>query len=163
MTLRPLALLFGLTMISSTAIAQQPSKLQPAPNNTQAVAAKILTDYQTFLAAQGLSPSVDSDGDVRFTRNERGYFIEVNEDDPTFYRLVLYNIWPIESEAERMKALAACNQVNSQLKVAKAYVTNDNVWVAVELFLDSPDQYKGTFDRTLRTIDRAVDVFVSQM
>jgi len=106
---------------------------------------------------------VDSDGDIQFSYNDRTYFIEVNEGDNEFFRVVLFNIWPIESASESRQALKACNAVNREMKVIKAYVTSDNVWIASELFLGEPEQFKATFTRMLKVIDDAVDTFVEKM
>lgn len=106
---------------------------------------------------------VDSDGDVQFEYNEKTYFIEVNESDPQFFRLVLFNIWPIESISEQAQVLAAVDAVNRQQKVIKAYTTNDNVWIAMEVFLNDIDDYEAFLERGLDVIEGGVDVFVGEM
>lgn len=123
--------------------------------------------YMTFLQSKGYIPALDSDGDVTFKTSMGGrslsLFIEASGTDAQFFRVVLPNIWPIESEAERQKVLAACNAANAKLKVAKVYMSGDNVWVAVELFLATPDQYQAVFDRSLSVLSQAVDTFVAAM
>ena len=109
--------------------------------------------YMDFLSDEGIEGWVDSDGDVQFEYDDRNYFIEVNEDDNEFFRVVLFNIWPIESNSESVEAAFACNEVNTQMKVTKAYITNDNVWIACELFVGRPDQFKPVFTRCLKVID----------
>ena len=107
---------------------------------------------------------VDSDGDVQFKYNDRNYFVEVNENDLEFFRVVLFNIWPIESATESAQAALAVNEVNKELKVVKAYITNsDNVWMACELFVGEPDAFRPVFDRCLKVIDDGVDTFVDKM
>ena len=105
----------------------------------------------------------DGDGDVQFSYNDRTYFIEVNEDDNEFFRVVLPNIWPIESVSEGLQVVQACDEVNRSMKCTKAYVTNDDVWIAVELFLSSPDDFKGVFDRCLAAIEQGLETFVEEM
>lgn len=111
----------------------------------------------------GIEGWVDSDGDVQFEYNEKTYFIEVNESDPQFFRLVLFNIWPIESISEQAQVLAAVDAVNRQQKVIKAYTTNDNVWIAMEVFLNDIDDYEAFLERGLDVIEGGVDVFVGEM
>lgn len=111
----------------------------------------------------GIEGWVDSDGDVQFEYNEKTYFIEVNESDPQFFRLVLFNIWPIESISEQAQVLAAVDAVNRQQKVIKAYTTNDNVWIAMEVFLSDIDDYESFLERGLKVIEGGVDVFVGEM
>lgn len=125
--------------------------------------AQLQENFMEFLEDEGLEGWVDSDGDVQFEYNERNYFIEVNEGDPEFFRLVLFNIWPIESQSEAVQVSFAVDAVNREMKVVKAYTTNDNVWIAMEVFLADIDDYKSFFMRGLDVIDSAVDTFVGEM
>ncbi len=124
---------------------------------------KIQNLYTNFLIGEGLEGTIDSDGDVQFEYNERTYFLEVNEEDQEFFRLVLPNIWPIESIKEGLEVVQACDVVNRSMKCTKAYVTNDNVWVAVELFIERPDDFEGVFQRCLTAIENGIDKFVEEM
>ncbi len=119
--------------------------------------------YLEFLSDEGIEGWIDSDGDVQFTYNEHNYFIEVNEVDQEFFRVVLFNIWPIESNSEAVQVSFACDAVNRERKVVKAYTSNDNVWMACELFVGRPDSFKPIFMRCLRTIEDGIDTFVSEM
>lgn len=119
--------------------------------------------YMTFLKGEGIEGSIDSDGDVQFEYNDRSYFVEVNEEDQEFFRVVLWNIWPIESNSEAVEVAFACDAVNREAKVAKAYTTDDNVWIACELFVGEVDDFKPVFMRCLDAIDSAVGTFVENM
>lgn len=119
--------------------------------------------YVKFLSEKGYFTKIDSDGDVQFQKDGKTFFIEVNEDDLGFFRVVCPNIWDIESETERNQAYKACQDVNAEGKVVKAYVTNDNVWVSCELFCATLDDYEAYFDRCLRAIESGIDTFVDGM
>lgn len=119
--------------------------------------------YMDFLEDQGIDGWIDSDGDVQFEYNDRNYFVEVNEDDNEFFRVVLFNIWPIESNSEAVQVAFACDAVNREMKVAKAYTSNDNVWIACELFVGNPRDFKPVFMRCLESIDSGVETFVENM
>ena len=125
--------------------------------------AELQSLYQDFLGQQGLNNWVDSDGDVQFEYGDRTYFMEVNEDDNEFFRVVLFNIWPIESIEEATEAAFAVNEVNRQMKVAKAYITNDDVWVSCELFVGSPENFRPVWQRCMDVIDQGVETFVEGM
>lgn len=147
---RPTLLFVVLIMaISLPAVAQTESELQ--------------TMYMDVLKQIGIAGRVDGDGDVQFEYADHSYFLEVNEDDPEFFRLVLPNIWPIESELERLKVLKAVNEVNTTKKVAKAYSVNDNVWIAVEMFITKPDDFVGTLERHFSVLEESITVFVDAM
>ncbi len=119
--------------------------------------------FMEMLSDEGMVGSIDSDGDVQFTYNERRYFIEVNEDDNEFIRIVIPNIWAIESQSEAAQVVIAVDAVNRELKVVKAYTTDDNVWIATELFLNSPYDLKGVLKRCLTTIEQGLETFVDEM
>ncbi len=119
--------------------------------------------YTEYLTAEGYKPEVDSDGDVRFKREGRTYFIDVSEKDPEFFHVVLANIWPIESEKERLQVLAAADYSNAKSKVSKVHTVRDDVWVSIELFVASPDDFKGVFNRVMSAFDNGVANFVKKM
>lgn len=119
--------------------------------------------FMDMLEDQGMEGWIDSDGDVQFDYEDLTFFIEVNEDDNEFFRVVLPNIWPIESTTEATTAVYAVNTVNSTKKTAKAYIHDDNVWIAVELFIDNPKNVKPVFMRSLGVIMESVDLFVEEM
>jgi hypothetical protein len=74
--------------------------------------------YSDYLADEGYRPSIDEDGDVQFKQEGRMYYIGVSEDDPEYFRVVLPNIWRIESEQERIQVLVAADAVTATTKVA---------------------------------------------
>jgi hypothetical protein len=134
-----------------------------AQSQVQWSEAKLQKMYMDFLESEGLKGRIDNDGDVQFEYESRTYFIEVNEEDNEFFRLVLPNIWPIESVSEGLEVVQACDEVNRTMKCTKAYTTNDDVWIAVELFVASPDDFKTVFERCLKAIDQGVETFVEEM
>ena len=141
------ALLFGLCV--SSLQAQSNEVLQKA--------------HLSFLEQKGIDGWIDSDGDIQFKYHDRTYFIEVDESDTEFFRVVLANIWPIESEIERMQVLEAVDYANTEIKVAKAFLVRDNVWVSVEVFVEEPGDYEAFFDRSLSVIELGVEHFVEKM
>ena len=124
---------------------------------------EIQEKYTSFLQGKDISSKIDSDGDVQFKYKDRTYFIEADEKDPNYFRLVMANIWPIESEEERTQVLRAVDIANSKIKVAKIYMVRDNVWVGVEGFMSEPDDYEAYFDRCLNVIGECVKAFTEAM
>lgn len=135
----------------------------PHAAQAQWTEAKLQKLYVDALRGEGMTGKVDDDGDVQFSYNDHTYFIEVNEDDVEFFRVVLPNIWPIESIQEHGQVLSACDAVNKGLKTVKAYVTNDDVWIAVEMFVSRPDNFQPVLKRCLDVIEGAVEKFVEEM
>ncbi|MEL6615785.1 MAG: hypothetical protein AAFQ43_08610 [Bacteroidota bacterium] len=119
--------------------------------------------YIDFLQTESIEGWIDSDGDVQFQYNDRNYFIETNESDNEFFRVVLWNIWPIESNEESVQVAFAVDAVNREMKVAKAYTIDDNVWIACELFVSDPTDFAPVWNRCMNSIENGVDTFVAEM
>ncbi len=143
-------IIFGLMIIPFTVIAQ------PSPEKLQQV-------YLEMLEARGLSGFVDEDGDVQFEYMEKAYFIGVDPNDPEFFRVVMFNIWPIEDLLEGNKVLLALDKVSRDHKVVKGYINSENVWLAIEMFIPSPESAGGFFDRCLQSLEEAALTFAEAM
>lgn len=150
--LRPLGILF-LFCVPLLAAAQETSKEKAAMQKM----------YVDFLTEEGYRPEIDSDGDVQFKAEGRTYFINVVEDDPTYFRVVLANIWPIESEDERVQCLVAVDYSNAKAKVTKSYLVKDNIWVGIETFIPEAEDFKKIFKRCMSALNNGVTHFVSKM
>lgn len=124
---------------------------------------EIQEKYTTFLHEKNLFSKVDEDGDIQFKYDDKTFFLDVDQKDPNFFRLVLANIWPIESEEERERALQAMDIANRKVKVAKMYMVQDNIWVCVEGFQYKSDDYEAYFDRSLDVIVRCVKYYKEAM
>jgi hypothetical protein len=119
--------------------------------------------YMNYLKEEGFTSSVDNDGDVQFQYEGKTYFIEVNEKDPEFFRVVLPNIWPIESPEEEAMAIVAAEYSTDKTKVVKTILVKDNVWLSAESFVKVPEDFQGIFKRTLSAIQTSVGHYVEKM
>ncbi|WNJ17098.1 hypothetical protein [Pontibacter sp. G13] len=157
--MKQLLLLLGLTVFLLPSATLQAQNRYTKPE-LQAIYGDMLSDL-------GLTHRIDSDGDVQFVFRERTYFIGISDSDPHFFRIALFNVWPIESAAEMADARTAIDRVNGELKVAKIYtVENGNgpdVWISVEMFVEEPTQVSSQLKRCLEVMDEAVRKFISLM
>ena len=134
-----------------------------AQNTDRAKEKELQGMYVKYLMEEGYKPEVDSDGDVQFKREGRTYFIGVSELDPGFFRVVLANFWPINSVEERLRVLAAADYSNAELKVFKVFTVKNSVWASIELFVASPEDFRGVFRRSMLTLDSGVIIFARKM
>lgn len=119
--------------------------------------------YEAYLREEGYVPRIDGDGDVVFKMEGTTYFIDVDEDDAAYFRVVCPNFWPIDDEAERARAFAACSRTSAQVKVTKVHLEQDNTWASVELFLADPKDFEQVFPRAMRSLRHGLQVFVDDM
>lgn len=134
-----------------------------APSDDPPSRQKLQEMYLSYLREEGYEPTIDADGDIEFKMEGVPYLILIVENDPDFFEILMPNFWPLESEAERARALAAADHANATIKVAKVYTLGDNVSAATELFLPQPDDFGKVFRRSLLAVNAAVNAFVEQM
>lgn len=119
--------------------------------------------YVEFLKQEGYSPKVTDSGNVLFKREGFSFFIAVDEKDPNFFQLVLPGIWEIESSSEKKKAQDSINTANYETKTAKGYIVDGDVSVSVELFVDSPEDFRPVFQRCVSSLTTWSKKFVEEM
>jgi len=122
--------------------------------------------YMAHLRNEGYVPSIDEDGDIAFKREGLTYYIGIVENDPSFTEIVLMNIISLNNDRDRARAAAAVSFANSNTKGAKAYISgsqNQFVSIAMEVFLENPNDFTALFSRYLRAIDSAKEDFESKM
>ena len=98
-----------------------------------------------FLSNEGYKFDVDSDGDIHFKYEGINLYFTVDNNDQRYFRLIMPNIYQLEGN--RTKVLEAINTVARDLKVIKAFLIEDRLWLAVELFIDSTPELEDFFPR----------------
>jgi hypothetical protein len=121
------------------------------------------TMYVDFLSEEGYGPKVDGDGDVVFKAEGRTFYIEVNENDLQYFRVVFPNFWKIGSETEKAKVAIAAAYASSKTKVAKAFILGDNTTISAEVYLTDPYDFKIVFKRMFSSISTAINHFKTKI
>jgi len=115
------------------------------------------------MLAEGFQASVDDDGDLRLKYEGMTYALCFDPDDALFSKLVLPNVWQLDSEPEFSRALAAVDAVNRRLKLVKAHTIHDQVWLSIELWLPDPAGWGPLLPRALRSLSHGVHLLTEQM
>jgi len=123
----------------------------------------ITTPLLEYLAAEGYRAALDDDGDISFKHEGLHFSLCFDSDDPLFAKLVLPNVWTIDSDAEHARVLAALDDVNRRLKVAKGHTVNDRAWLCIELWVLDQQHWTTHLPRALRTLTHALGRFAAQM
>ena len=105
--------------------------------------------YKQWLSDNGLKYEIDSDGDIHFKYQTCNMYIINPKKDTQFLQVMLPNFWSIESEQEYLNALKVCNMVSMQRKVVKAFVTEKNTFLMVEMFIDNTPDLEDFMERVL--------------
>lgn len=102
-----------------------------------------------FLRSQGFCPEVDSDnGNIVFKYQMLTFLFVNNDEDSDFFQLIMPNIYDVTDD-NRDIVLEAVNKTNLSLKVAKAAVLDDSVYLFFEILLDQSPEVKDIIPRAL--------------
>jgi len=115
-----------------------------------------------FLKEQGLMPETLDNGNIVFKYQMRTFMYIENDEDSSFFQLSLPGIFDV-TEDNREAALEAANQVTKSLKVAKAIVTDSEVWLLIECLLDSTPELEDIVPRFLDILMGAQQEFYNQI
>lgn len=104
-----------------------------------------------YLKEQGFCPKIDDDGDIIFKYQMCNFCLIGDDDDENFFGLVLPEIFEVTDD-NRIAVLEAVNELNRKIKVVKAYIPKDSVWLSTEIPLDSNPEFDDFVPRVLRTM-----------
>jgi hypothetical protein len=85
----------------------------------QAQDGSLAEHYVKFLAQEGFRGEIDSDGDVQFKYQGKPYWIDVQEDDEEFFRIILPKVWQLDEPGEAERAYEAAILATSSIKVSR--------------------------------------------
>lgn len=119
--------------------------------------------FMEYLSEEGFRPKLDEDGDIVFKSEGRSYVLFHPQGDEQLVRLGALWLWPVESEAERQRVLAAAADATLSIKVTKVFPVADNVWATVELLFEQPEQFRAVFLRAVSLVRAGVDHFLERM
>ncbi|MDR0498739.1 MAG: YbjN domain-containing protein [Holophagales bacterium] len=122
--------------------------------------------YVSYLKAEGYQPSIDSDGDVKFTAEGLSLYIDIDEQlkDPNYFRIALQTSVEYKTKAERLKAFEAANIANRTTRIAKVYITSSNkTAIIAEGFITKADDAKEHLKRMVNAMLVARKTFAENM
>ena len=87
------------------------------------------------------------DGDLFFRYQGTNLFCCKDDSDKQFLRIIMPNIYKIDGN--RTRVLEAINAIAREIKVIKAFLVNDCIWLAIEMFVDSTAAIDDFIERCL--------------
>ena len=91
---------------------------------------------QEFLRKEGFCPEETEFG-LAFKCEGKNFLLIYDDDDETYFRLMMPCIFEMNDENEDA-VYRAMNEVNSSVKVIKAYIMCENeVWIGFEVLVDT--------------------------
>lgn len=103
-----------------------------------------------YLSSEGLRPQETDFGYV-FEYQNLTFFIIWDDKDDQYLKIALPGIFNVDDN-NRDDALVAVNEVNKEWKVIKSVVTDDEVWVVAEQFVDKDPKLSDLVPRTINIL-----------
>lgn len=109
----------------------------------------MLPQFKQYLALKGITPSTtDNEEQIMFFQDDLYYLFVYDKSDPNYFRLILPNIFKIETNRPVYENLV--NNLNQRFKVAKSYITEDGtIWTSAEQFVYSNEGADFLFERCI--------------
>ena len=98
-----------------------------------------------WLSSEGFRYDVDNDGDIHFKYQGKNMFFTADSDDEMYFRLMMPHIYQVQGD--RVKVLEACNTICREYKVVKAFLVENSLFLAIEIFVDSTPEVGDFFER----------------
>ena len=103
-----------------------------------------------YLSSEGLRPQETDFGYV-FEYQNLTFFIIWDDKDDQYLKIALPGIFNVDDN-NRDDALVAVNEVNKEWKVIKSVVTDNEVWVVAEQFVDKDPKLSDLGPRTINIL-----------
>jgi hypothetical protein len=99
---------------------------------------------------------------ISFKFQMTNYVYMEDENDESFFNLLIPNIYDVSEENE-LEVLRAINNVNNSMKVAKLVISNDSVWVCFENLLDKEHKMEDLVPVAVSTLYQARQRFYAAL
>ena len=101
----------------------------------------------------GYKPQIDKDGDILIRYEMKSFFVLGTRTEEDFVSVIFPQFYELE-EGEETKALAACNKLTRDLKLAKVYIdqTFKNVSASCEFYYNDEDSLKMGLEKSLEIL-----------
>lgn len=102
----------------------------------------LVTEY---LSNEGFRYQFDEDGDIRFKYQGITLIFHSSPNDNQYFKLSMPCIYEVENN--RAKVLEAANTITREMKVLKAFLVDEYLWLTIEMFIDSTPNIDEFFER----------------
>ena len=115
---------------------------------------EVRVSYMNYLYEQGYKPEVDADGDVKFKKEGKTYYIMVRSP-----RLFWIGRYLSRENACEKKMLLVLHRVNRTFLNITAAVTSDcsGMIISCKNWVINPDDWKDIFTKSLNSVNNAND------
>ena len=113
---------------------------------------KLRSDIETFLKEEGYVPEIDSDGDIKFKKEGKVYYIEVSKVDTAPMYVRTYKFYTYSESFTKEKIVKALEKTNLK-KGVKVLCFDSSYYYQSEQYLNNAEIFKFTFYKLLSQLD----------
>lgn len=118
----------------------------------------MLNLFQNFLSSINIRFDKDVNSIISFENNGLKYMFVFDESDPFYFRLILPKFFEVTND-NKQDTYETINRMNAEIKVAKAIIHNNSIWVSVEQLVYSRDKIDELFKRSISILEAFVTKF----
>jgi len=111
--------------------------------------------YMAALKTEGYAPEVDKDGDIKFKKEGRTYYVAVWEETPLFVEIYIPVGLSIDKDEDLPKVYEKITEAAAKIRVVKIVLTGDKKALVFGngFFLRKPEDFQDLFPAYLSTIE----------
>ena len=112
----------------------------------------------------GYCPEIDEDGDIKVAYQLKTIYVMTTDDDEPYVSVMLPQFHDIE-EGKETVALAVCNKMTRELKIAKVYIdqTFEHVTATCEFYYNSKNSLLQNLEKSMELLSIVRTVFRNDM
>lgn len=130
-------------------------------NEDSKVAKSLRKSVRSYLKDLGCTYESISEEMMHFKYQGRNFLFVTDEDDPYYFQVVLPNIY--EVDGDRRFVLEAIHTIISEKKALKAYIIDDHVWLAIEMFIYTTPDINNILERCIDILNSGYNKFAIEM
>lgn len=116
----------------------------------------IRLDVVKYLSKEGFQPKIDKDGDVTFSKDDRTYFVIINENWSEPYLITLYKEYSYEENGlYTKKNIESCISAVATHRVVKLYCMADSYTFRADIFCKNAEVFKNSFYSLMEEFEEA--------
>ncbi|VVP63122.1 hypothetical protein PS907_00169 [Pseudomonas fluorescens] len=113
-----------------------------------------LTKYKASLVEASCEiDQIYNDYELGFVHEKLNYILRVDKDDDGFVEIILP--YELDGEPDFSKRYEVCNHIAKTYKLVKCFYVEDGVYVSVETFVKSVEDFKRVLQYSLISLDVA--------
>lgn len=120
------------------------------------------TNIRQFLAEEGFMPEIDSDGDVKFKKEGKVYYVSVSSTDTSPMYLCLFINFSYGEKYTRQRVERNSNELNLY-KGVKLVCYDNGYSYRAEMFLTNADAFRYTFYKLMEQLESMRDELIELM